>query len=66
MTSRPKFFHGDHVVILPLEEPNGKPVEARVTDVHCYRTWTEYDVRWFAEGKSLTARMFEDELEAKS
>ena len=48
--------------IIPLKDVRGMP--ARVTDVHNYRTYVEYDVRWFVDSKPVTARVFEDELEA--
>ena len=57
----PKFEYAQRVNVIPLEG-----LKARIVELHIYgiANAVEYDVRYFHEGKSQTARVFEDELEA--
>lgn len=62
----PKFNYGQRVRVLPLKDPDGKPAEARVFDLHFFGQLktVEYDVRYFHDGRDFRVRVFEDELES--
>lgn len=56
----PTFQYGQHVRIKPLDG-----IEGRVIDLHYQGRIesVEYEVRYIHEMKSMTLRVFEDELE---